>query len=915
MGWIVGALVGLMLGLPIGNGAWLACAIAGGVIGWLVTRKPDETLRKRVLALERQVEALRLEVRDLARAAGVAAVAQPADAGNAAAEPPARAEYDDADLPASEPAARAAERVIADADAVAADDADVADAAPPWRGPRIRIPNVAAIAWRWLTGGNTVVRVGIVLLFFGVAFLLRYAYERVEVPATLRLTGAALGAVALLVFGWRLRERRAGYALALQGGGVGILYLVVFAALRLYNLLPPLAAFVLLVAIAALSAFIALAQRSLALAVLGTSGGFLAPILASTGAGSHVALFSYYAVLNAGILAIALRESWRLLNVVGYGFTFVIGALWGWRYYRPELFWSTEPFLVLFFLFYVAIPILYARREAGRTQRYLDATLVFGVPLVGFGMQVALVRSFEYGAAWSALALAAFYLVLARAVWTRAGERMRMLAEAFLALGVVFATLAIPLAFEGRWTSAVWALEGAAIVWVGLRQGRLPARLFGIVLQGLAGLAFIADGGGLVAAPVAIANSAYLGAVFLAVGALVCAWLLERHAENVIALERLAAVVLFVWGVVWWFVAGANEIGMQVRSDFEWQAWLLYCTGTCLAFGELHRPLPWARARPVALLLLPLAAVVLLASMVQDAHPFAHAGALAWPLAVAAHFFLLRRLEEPGTRHGYWLHAGGMWLVTALAGWELAWAVDRVVAGETVWPAIGWALAPAAAIAFLALRGMRVAWPVAAWRDAYFAAGAIPVVAFLAGWWLIVNFVTSGDPAPIPYVPLLNPLDIAQAAVVLVVALWLVEARRLGVPPLDRLPLPWLQAELAAVAFLWLNAVLLRALHHWAGVPFDLERMLGSGLVQTAFSILWALVALASMVLATRRGVRVAWLAGAGLMAVVVVKLFIVDLASVGTVERIVSFIGVGLLMLVVGYYSPVPPRPVRDSQ
>jgi uncharacterized membrane protein len=105
------------------------------------------------------------------------------------------------------------------------------------------------------------------------------------------------------------------------------------------------------------------------------------------------------------------------------------------------------------------------------------------------------------------------------------------------------------------------------------------------------------------------------------------------------------------------------------------------------------------------------------------------------------------------------------------------------------------------------------------------------------------------------------------------------------------------------------NGVLLRTLHHWAGVPFDLQAMFSSRLVQASFSILWMLLALGAMVIATRRAIRVAWIAGAALMASVVAKLFLVDLSGVGTVERIVSFIGVGLLMLLIGYLSPVPPR------
>ena len=74
-----------------------------------------------------------------------------------------------------------------------------------------------------LTGGNLLVKVGVVILFFGVSFLVKYAAQRGLFPVQLRLAGAALGGLALLLTGWRLREQRREYALALQGGGIGIL--------------------------------------------------------------------------------------------------------------------------------------------------------------------------------------------------------------------------------------------------------------------------------------------------------------------------------------------------------------------------------------------------------------------------------------------------------------------------------------------------------------------------------------------------------------------------------------------------------------------------------------------------------------------------------------------------------------------
>ena len=104
-------------------------------------------------------------------------------------------------------------------------------------------------------------------------------------------------------------------------------------------------------------------------------------------------------------------------------------------------------------------------------------------------------------------------------------------------------------------------------------------------------------------------------------------------------------------------------------------------------------------------------------------------------------------------------------------------------------------------------------------------------------------------------------------------------------------------------------------LHHWAGVPFNFDAMMRSMLVQAALSIFWSVLALCTMVAATRVRARPLWITGAALMAAVVVKLFFVDLSNVGGIERIVSFIGVGLLMLVVGYFSPVPPARTEEGK
>jgi len=788
----------------------------------------------------------------------------------------------------------------------------------PRRDPVAVKPNPV---WAWITGGNTLARIGIVVLFIGVGFLLKYAVENFSVPIELRIAGVALGGVVLLVLGWRLRERRTGYAMILQGGGVGVLYLTVFAALKLYALVPPAAAFALLVAIAAFSAVLAVRQDSLALAAVGVIGGFAAPILTSSGSGNHVILFAYYALLNAGIFGIAWFKAWRLLNLLGFVCTFIVGTAWGVTRYRVEDFATTEPFLVLFFLFYVGIAVLYALRRSVEVRHYVDGTLVFGTPLVAAGLQQSLVRPYEFGMAISALAMSALYLVLARVLWAQRREDLRLLCESFLALGVVFATLAVPLAVDGRLTSAVWALEGAAIVWVGVRQQRLPARAFGYILQLAAGVAFAASGvlwvRHLPDAAWPVANREFVGAVLVALGGLVSALVVHRGATQVHPNERALVPAIFAWGLLWWLFAGGNEIDRFVPNDLQPAALVLFAAATAVAFALAGDRLGWPLARVPSLLLGPALLVGGLlgaATLGVDRHVFAHGGGVAWPLALAANLWLLRRFERDGAFavDGLALrvaHAVSMLALAIIAAHEAAWLVARVVTRVGVWRVVPWGVVPAATLALACILAQRGAWPLATQRRAYLLAGAVPLVVWMLAFAFIVGIGGDGDPAPLPYVPLVNPLDLTVALIAVVLVTWVRQLARDGVDVRTLAAREVVYGVPAALGFLWINAIALRTIHHWFGVAWSPDALWASTLVQAVLSILWTIVALATMVVANRAAARVGWIAGAVLLALVVVKLFAVDLSRAGGVARIVSFIGVGLLLLLIGYLAPVPPR------
>jgi uncharacterized membrane protein len=770
-----------------------------------------------------------------------------------------------------------------------------------------------AQAVSWLKRGNPLARIGIVILFFGGVFLAKYAAEHSMFPIELRFMGLAAGAVVLLAVGWRLRAKRAVYAEVLQGGGIAGLYLTVFAASSLYHLLPLGLAFGLMVLIALAAAVLAVAQNALSLAVIGTAGGFLAPILVSTGSGNHIALFTYYAILNVGIFAIAWFRTWRVLNVLGFLFTFTITGLWRASGYQTDDLLSADLFLILFFLMYVGVSILNCIRQPPNLKGYVSGSLVFGLPVVAFTLHATLVSRIQYALAWSALATGAFYLLVAWTLFRSRRETFRLLVEAFAALGIVFASLAIPLAFDTRTTAAMWAVEGAGLVWLGVRQQRKLARAFGALLQIAGGIGFLI-GLHRVNDEIPVLNAAYLGAAMLAVSGVFTGLALFRNRAQQAHYEAGSSIAFALWGTAWWLLGGTAEISRSA-PDLLLGFALIYVAGTSVLFAFIGQRFAWPTARAIALHLPAFGAFVGVLMALGRHHPFAQLGALGWVSIFVAWYWNLRRAEREDPESESLLralHASAAWTMVVTIAWEATWQVDRSAAG--VWPSLPWGIIPAVTLAWLSRRTLLPTWPVARHEEAYRLLIAAPLAVGAALWITAANLTNIGDPIWLPYLPLLNPLDVCTAFGLTACALWWASLSGLQRSRLWPFDARMLIALVAAIAFLWLNAALLRTLHHNFGAPITMYGMAHSQFVQACLSIFWAVLGFAAMTIAARKHWRYVWIVGGALMLVVVAKLFLVDLSNVGTIARIVTFLTIGALLLITGYLAPLPPRRREQS-
>ena len=882
----------------------------------------------------------------------------------------------------------------------------------------------------WFLRGNPLLKTGIVVLFLGLAFLLRYASERIYVPVEMRYLTVAGAGLAAVIGGWKLQSRKREYGLVLQGFGVAVMYLTALAALKLHPLLPAPIVFLLMVAMVVLMALLAIRQNAQIMAQVALVGGLAAPILVSDGSGNYLVLFSYLSLLNAGVAAIAWFKAWRPLNLTGFAGTFSIAALWGMQSYTPQHFATTEPFLIYHWLLYTFIAYLFARRKLtesredtlapvadnatleeiwnslcshGLRVHVLDHTLLFGTMAAAFGLQYRMVEHWPSADAFSALGFAAVYGLAALMLKRQQG--LYILRQAFFALSLLFLTLAVPLYFERGNTVILWTVESALVYFFGLRQQRPHMRLGALVVYLLAALIQLS---GYQPGESTILQGQWFTTLLTLFGgaAIYLQWHLYRRKgsaqweqtlqdaalcaalfyTSILPLlffaERGSIIVFSVLVAAWAFCRGKGK--SDVFSTFalgnaifilifqasindepngfltHWHLFaaapLLFAAAYMLQYARVQteasenqdkqdQPLPFSRIAGWAILVIALmlggfatytqwtgeetlfielwalpifTTLLLLANRLNWKelfqttlaflplfalhfigyhleHLWTAAAALPLAAATVLNFVILnnRRTNAP-----IGLHKINIIMLGIL--WSL-WSgmyVGELVDG--VWSQLSWLAVPL--IMWVVLHTQRQRGFFRRHQAAY-QHFALPIAALASASWMIwTNFSTPFQPAPLPYIPLLNPLELACAGMLWFALKSLPEAlpaeyRRVNAP------------GVAALAFMVISAGVMRLWHFYGGITWRLDIMLQSFGLQASLSVVWAVTAIILMVYGNRRKLRPFWITGAALMAIVVVKLFLIELANSGGIARIASFIIVGVLLLLVGWFAPVPPK------
>jgi uncharacterized membrane protein len=334
----------------------------------------------------------------------------------------------------------------------------------------------AVVAGRWLN------YVGILALLFAVTFFLKYAFDNNWVGPRGRV-GIGLLAGSLL-YPWSHHLLARGYKYfseGIAGLGAAVLYLSLWAAWHYYHIFPQSIAFAAMILVTALTLVVAVGRNSERIAFLALVGGLITPLLVSTGENHEVALFTYLTILGAGVLGIAWVRDWKSLPPAQFLATLVY--FWGWYsdFYSADQLLGTVFFATVFFVLFAALPLVRSWRDGELSGLEAGIVLVNSLAYL-VELREMLWPDDRWVLTVAVLALAAAHLAAERMLPEKRGTEMRLARILYAGLALTFVTLAIPIRLDGNWITIAWAVEGAVLIWGGLRAQFAAMRWAGLAL-------------------------------------------------------------------------------------------------------------------------------------------------------------------------------------------------------------------------------------------------------------------------------------------------------------------------------------------------------------------------------------------------------------------------------------------------
>ncbi|MEO8150035.1 MAG: DUF2339 domain-containing protein [Bacteroidia bacterium] len=337
-------------------------------------------------------------------------------------------------------------------------------------------------------GENLINKIGIAILVLGIAFFVKYAIDQNWINEIGRTCIGLFAGGILIGIAHRMRKSYKAFSSVLIGGGLAVLYFTITIAFQQYHLFSQTAGFAVMVVITAFAVLLSIAYDRMELAVLAIIGGFATPFMVSTGEGNYKVLFTYLMILNVGMLVLAFRKKWNLINIVCYVFTIILFGSWLTNKclnmpnapYTGALFFAT-----LFYITFFLMNILYNIRKQEKFKP-LEFTILLSNTALYYAAGMGILHCINngmYQGLFTAL-LGVFNFAFAFTLYKKQTVDRNLV---FLLIGMVltFLSLAAPVQLEGNYITMFWSAEAVLLLWLSQKSQIKLMKIASVIVLGL----------------------------------------------------------------------------------------------------------------------------------------------------------------------------------------------------------------------------------------------------------------------------------------------------------------------------------------------------------------------------------------------------------------------------------------------
>lgn len=738
----------------------------------------------------------------------------------------------------------------------------------------------------WIFKGNPVLKVAILVLVIGIVLLLRFAAEQWQLSLAVKLTIIALSSGVITALGMMLQHKNRSFALALEGLGLAGLFLTLFFAYYTHvipNIYMASSCFSLIML---LTLSLSLKQQSVELALMAMLIAYIAPFTLPVRDATLVELLTYYLLINIAIAVMSTLRPWKYLNQIGFLVTAIVGGVYA--VYHGDLhnkqsltiliFAHTAVFIWLGFRFSQLI----AKQdvEQFKLKPSLDIALIFGAPIVSYLFLYLLYFH-------QSILLASFSLVFAVLFagiyqFSKRNQSIYLISQSYFSLALIFMALIPPILLHGQWSVVGWVVEGVCIWGYALYRQSAISRYLAMALMTVAGITSLYYLFELPNFPTTMYWSlsiSYIVAVLLANSC-------ENFRQQLNALSTLFLSLLMI---------AASTMLLILLLDYfkgthQYIYTLLLLSISYLLMNELMLKLKasstWLIPKWIGIIPIYVFALIILLDISQN-------GVLVWRDTVeqwgvaAAGLALATVWLRPFYAAGFereWVSLG---VLVSLSLSSLSLISNMPYISVVIFPLLfcGWCFVQ-----------KRSDWQIF-WQTR--TSLALMLV------WMFCSQLFSQQAFQGYLLPILNPFDLISIAM-LAGFLWMLnlQQKQNQQQGIDQ----GILAVLSVLSLLWLSSyIVLRALHVYFATPYNQLSLWQDATVQLSLTLLWVSLALITMSIASRKLLRALWILGGSILVIVTLKLVLFDLSHIGTLTRVISFLGSGFMMLIIAYIAPIP--------